>query len=80
MKDETMAGYYQLLIAIFCNLNAREARYLYDYGPAHPVCRRMMYRKLKASKTRRMSFRGRNFRKAGSVGKEWMFYREKKGA
>ena len=25
MKDETMAGYYQLLIAIFCNLNAREA-------------------------------------------------------
>lgn len=47
MKDETMAGYYQLLIAIFCNLNAREARYLYDYGPAHPVCRRMMYRKLK---------------------------------
>lgn len=31
MKDETMAGYYQLLIAIFCNLNAREARYLYDY-------------------------------------------------
>ena len=50
MKDETMAGYYQLLIAIFCNLNAREARYLYDYGPAHPVCRRMMYRKLKHQK------------------------------
>ena len=24
-----------------------------------------------------MSFRGRNFRKAGSVGKEWMFLREK---
>ena len=50
MKDETMAGYYQLLIAIFCNLNAREARYLYEYGPTHPVCRRMMYRKLKHQK------------------------------
>mgnify|MGYP000749045455 FL=1 len=47
MKDETMAGYYQLLIAIFCNLNAREARCLYEYELAHPVCRRMMYRKLK---------------------------------
>ena len=32
MKDETMAGYYQLLIAIFCNLNTREARYHYEKG------------------------------------------------
>ena len=53
MKDETMAGYYQLLIAIFCNLNAREARCLYEYELAHPVCRRMMYRKFKALGTRR---------------------------
>ena len=50
MKDETMAGYYQLLIAIFCNLNAREARYLYDYGLAHPVCRRMRDRNVKQQK------------------------------
>lgn len=50
MKDETMAGYYQLLIAIFCNLNVNESRYLYEYGPAHPVCRRIMHKKLKYQK------------------------------
>ena len=50
MKDETMAGYYQLLIDIFCNLNVNEFRYLYEYGPAHPVCTRIMHKKIKYQK------------------------------
>ena len=80
MKDETMAGYYQLLIAIFCNLNAREARYLYDYGPAHPVCRRMMYRKLKHQKRGECLSEQEILERLDQLEKNGCFYREKKGA
>ena len=86
MKDETMAGYYQLLIAIFCNifsffcnLNAREARYLYDYGPAHPICRRMMYRKLKHQKQGDCFSEKEILDRLEQLEKNGCFYREEKG-
>lgn len=66
-----------LLIAILCNLNAREARYLYDYTGS-PVCRRMMYRKLKHQKQGEC-LRGRNFKRLDQL-KRMDVYREKKGA
>lgn len=80
MKDETMAGYYQLLIAIFCNLNAREAKYLYEYGPTHPVCRRMMYRKLKHQNQGENLSEQEISERLDQLGKKGCFYREEKGA
>ena len=40
MKDDEYKGYYCLLIAILCNLNAAEASTMYEYGPDHPLCRK----------------------------------------
>ena len=37
MKDDEYKGYYCLLIAILCNLNAAEASTMYEYGPDHPL-------------------------------------------
>lgn len=42
IRDEEKAGYYCLLIAIFCEVNAEEARKLYQYGPEHPVCQKIL--------------------------------------
>lgn len=44
-------GYYCLLIAIFCDLNATEAGLMYDYGPSHPICQRFLKRKVRSSET-----------------------------
>lgn len=35
MKGDEYKGYYCLLIAILCDLNAAEASTMYEYGPAH---------------------------------------------
>ena len=35
-------GYYSLLIAILGNFDASEARFLYEYGPDHPVCQKIL--------------------------------------
>ncbi len=40
MKDDEYKGYYCLLIAILCDLNAAEASTMYEYGPDHPLCRK----------------------------------------
>lgn len=40
MKGDEYKGYYCLLIAILCNLNAAEASTMYEYGPDHPLCRK----------------------------------------
>jgi len=46
MRDEEYAGYCCLAIAILCNLNADEARKMYEYGPEHPLCRKILRRKV----------------------------------
>lgn len=51
MQKDLIAGYYQLLIAILCGLNATEAKFMYEYGPNHPVCKRFMKKKLKRQDT-----------------------------
>jgi len=45
-KGEGCEGYYCLLIAIFCNVSADEARLLYWHGPEHPVCRKILAKRL----------------------------------
>ena len=37
MKGDEYKGYYCLLIAILCDLNAAEASTMYEYGPDHPL-------------------------------------------
>ena len=46
MRDEEYAGYCCLVIAILCDLNADEARKMYQYGPDHPLCRKIRQRKV----------------------------------
>ena len=41
-EGEKIEGYYCLLIAILGNFDASEARYLYEYGPDHPVCQKIL--------------------------------------
>lgn len=43
---EENSGYYCLLVAIFCDLDAAKARMLYEYGPDHPACQRFLKKKL----------------------------------
>ena len=45
MKDDEYKGYYCLLIAILCDLNAAEASTMYEYGPDHPLCRKILKKK-----------------------------------
>ena len=47
MKDDEYKGYYCLLIAILCNLNAAEASTMYEYGPDHPLCRKILKKKVR---------------------------------
>lgn len=46
MRDEEYAGYYCLIIAILCSLNADEARKMYQYGPEHPLCQKILRKKI----------------------------------
>ena len=41
-EGEEIEGYYCLLIAILGNFDASEARFLYEYGPDHPVCQKIL--------------------------------------
>lgn len=47
MRDEEYSGYYCLMIAILCDLNADEARKMYNYGPDHPLCKKILSKKVK---------------------------------
>lgn len=47
MRDEEYAGYCCLAIAILCNLNADEARKMYKYGPEHPLCKKILSKKVR---------------------------------
>lgn len=46
MKGDEYKGYYCLLIAILCDLNAAEASTMYEYGPDHPLCRKILKKKV----------------------------------
>lgn len=49
------SGYYCLLIAIFCNVDATEAWIMYEYGPSHPVCRKILNKKVTISNVDKMT-------------------------
>ena len=51
MKDDEYKGYYCLLIAILCDLNAAEASTMYEYGPDHPLCRKILKKKVQGNRT-----------------------------
>lgn len=46
MRDEEYAGYCCLVLAILCNLNADEAQKMYQYGPEHPLCQKILRKKV----------------------------------
>ena len=54
MKDDEYKGYYCLLIAILCDLNAAEASTMYEYGPDHPLCRKMLKKKVRKPSIRKL--------------------------
>lgn len=58
MKNEEDKGYYCLLIAIFCGLNAYEARKVYEYGQQHPVCQKILKKKVQISRKEEQDEKG----------------------
>lgn len=55
MQDEEYSGYYCLMIAILCDLNADEARKMYNYGPDHPLCKKFLKKKVKKAGLKKMN-------------------------
>lgn len=47
MSKDEYEGYCCLLIAILCNLDATEARKMYKYGPDHPLCQKILKKKVR---------------------------------
>ena len=47
------------MIAIVCGLNATEAWKLYEYGPEHPLCKKMLARKIRDSSLKKMEKKSR---------------------
>ncbi len=41
------SGYYCLLIAILCNLDVYESILMYKYGPDHPLCQKILKKKVR---------------------------------
>ncbi len=41
------SGYYCLLIAILCDVDVAESKLIYKYGIEHPLCRKILKKKLK---------------------------------
>nr|WP_300826473.1 hypothetical protein [uncultured Schaedlerella sp.] len=48
------SGYHCLLIAILCGVDATESKLLYKYGPGHPLCKKILKKKLTAEETEGM--------------------------
>ena len=42
IRNEEYAGYYCLVLAIVCGLNAAEAWKIYQYGPDHPLSKKIL--------------------------------------
>ena len=49
-KWDENSGYYCLLIAIFCGLDVYESVLMYKYGPNHPLCQKILRKKIKTEK------------------------------
>lgn len=49
MSKDEYEGYYCLLIAILCNVDAAEAQKMYKYGPDHPLCQKILKKKVRLS-------------------------------
>ena len=49
IRDEEYAGYYCLVLAIVCRLNAAEAWKIYQYGPGHPLSKKILKNKIRDS-------------------------------
>ena len=47
-------GYYCLVIAILTGVDASEARKLYNYGPEHPVSRKILRKRYPASEKKKL--------------------------
>ena len=47
IRNEEYAGYYCLVLAIVCGLNAAEAWKIYQYGPDHPLSKKILKRKIR---------------------------------
>ena len=54
MLNEDDMGYYCLLIAILCDLNVEESKKMYKYGPNHPLCKKIMGKKVRIEVTQKM--------------------------
>lgn len=50
-KGDEYAGYYCLMIAIFCNVSADEAWLMYWHEPKNPVCQRIMKKRSDSAST-----------------------------
>lgn len=46
-KWDEDSGYYCLLIAIFCGLGVYESILMYKHGPNHPLCQKILKKKVK---------------------------------
>ena len=51
MSKDEYTGYYCLLIAILCDLDATEAQKMYKYGSDHPLCQKILKKKVKIPET-----------------------------
>lgn len=67
-KGEEYAGYFCLMIAIFCKVSADEAWLLYWHGPDHPICQRILGKKIPVES-------GKKFQNTA----EWMLHLHRKG-
>ena len=54
LKDEEYAGYYCLVLAIVCGLNAAEAWKIYQYGPDHPLSKKILKHKIRDSSLKKL--------------------------
>lgn len=54
IRNEEYAGYYCLVLAIVCGLNAAEAWKIYQYGPDHPLSKKILKHKIRDSSLKKL--------------------------
>ena len=54
IRNEEYAGYYCLVMAIVCGLNAAEAWKIYQYGPDHPLSKKILKHKIRDSSLKKL--------------------------
>ena len=58
IRNEEYAGYYCLVMAIVCGLNAAEAWKIYQYGPDHPLSKKILKHKIRDSSLKKLKKKG----------------------